>query len=992
MSPGRKPAEKVKTLHLQHLTNSTGRHKLNFTMNKSLIATILTSLWLGVANAAITLPYVNSFDDQSQFDQMTAVNGDGGNSSWKYNNQSANRSSMSSVANDWLLTPEIALKPGAEYQLKFKAWSSANNYINKIHVKIGKGPDTKTYTTELCDVITVDRKDTPKNIDLSFSIDEEGDYRIGIQLTETVFFGGIFVDDIEITQAKAPSAAKMPETTVTPGEKGALSATISVVAPTLLTDESPITAISKIVVKRDNLVIGTADNPTPGQTYNFEDKGEGMTDGFQTYTAAAYVGATEGLSSLNRIWIGKDEAKAPEKFIITDNADGSAHARWELPATGVHDGHVDPATISYKIYQKSVDGDKLLTTVKGPSTEYDFNLGLPDNFNGQQMVVFTISSLSGENESTHTESNEYIVGKPYSLPLYESFPDCQPEAGIWIVHSGEYDWSTVSDVNYDDDNGAVYMSVRQGTDSYTNSIESGKIDLSEAEHPGLVFRYVAYPGSDVQLKVLVRENGGSEYKSIKTINFKELTGEEGEWQNEYVNLSDYKNSKFITVSFEATVADYTKAAVVDAIEVRNVVEREMRIKKATVPESVAAGRYIKVSTLVENVGLKDDEGGKITVTGGSSDVEVVYPAMKALTTVRVDAMVPTSSIAESADLKIKIGDNVFDAGNVELTSADLTAPANLTATEGEKVTLTWEAVIPEASQVNDDFESYPQFTISEFSPWTAIDRDMLPSTALGGTYPHKGEAYPFIIFNPEAVGIPLEGAGSAFKPYSGKQFLAAVAGNGDNDDWLISEELSGDAQTVSLMARSYNTQYGAEKLEVLYSDGSTNPDDFKTPDVEYDFAVPAAWTKYEIAIPEGAKRFALHYKSGFNWMLMIDDITYTQAAPVVEGYNIYRNNTVIARVDASQTSFADENAENGNNKYNVTALYKNIGESALSNTADIDHSGISELFIDNPDCNVVIYNAMGAILFEGELSQAKGSLPRGVYIAVVGNKAFKLAL
>lgn len=942
------------------------------------------------ANAAVSVPYVNSFDDQSQFDQMTAVNGDGGSSSWKYNTQSANRTSMSSVANDWLLTPEITLAPGITYRLKFSAWSSANNYRNTLRVKLGKGLDTAAYTTELCDALLVDRKDTKKETDITFEVQEEDDYRIGIQLTETVFFGGVFVDDIEITQAQAPSVAQAPEMTVVPGERGALNATVSVVAPETLTDGTPVSSLSKIVVRRGDAIVGTAENPLPGQTCVFNDDGAGMTDGFQTYTAAACIGATEGLSAINRIWVGKDEAKAPVSFIVTDNADGSTHARWELPATGVHEGYVDPEKVSYRIYQKSVDGDLLLTTLTGPADEYDFNLGIPDDFRGQQMVVFSISSVSGEYESAHTESNEYIIGNPYALPLYESFPDCQPEAGIWIVHSGEYDWSTVSDVNYDGDNGAVYLSIHQGTDSYANSIESGKIDLSTAVAPGVVFRYLAYPGSEIVLKVLVRRDGGSGYECVSTIDYTALTGTDGEWRNHYVDLSGYKDSRFVTLSFEATVADYTKAAVVDAIEVRDIREHDMLIGKVELPATLGAGRLIPASFTVVNAGLADDAGGTVSVAGGRKTVEVAYPPVKAFSAVKVQTEIPTSPLAESAHIEMSVGDVTADAGTVVLTEADLAAPANLTAPDSDKAALQWDILVPVAEPVTDDFENYEPFTISEFSPWRAVDRDMLPSTALAGTYPHKGEAYPFIIFNPESVGIPVDGAGAAFKPVSGRQFLAAVAGDGDNDDWRISEELSGDAQTVALMARSYNTQYGPELLEVLYSEGSLDPEDFMAPDGDHDFAVPAEWTRYEVTLPVGAKRFALHYKSGYNWMLMIDDVEYTPAAPEIEGYNIYRNREVIATVESPEHSFLDGNVGDGDHVYNVTALYRHLGESALSNDVTVSVSAIEDVLYDRDSDDVTIYTPAGVDLYRGKLSEAGKTLPVGIYIAVGAHKSFKV--
>ena len=46
------------------------------------------------------------------------------------------------------------------------------------------------------------------------------------------------------------------------------------------------------------------------------------------------------------------------------------------------------------------------------------------------------------------------------------------------------------------------------------------------------------------------------------------------------------------------------------------------------------------------------------------------------------------------------------------------------------------------------------------------------------------------------------------------------------DHWLISPELSGDAQTITFYARQLTAQYGNEKYEVLVSSTNNDPASF----------------------------------------------------------------------------------------------------------------------------------------------------------------------
>ncbi len=132
------------------------------------------------------------------------------------------------------------------------------------------------------------------------------------------------------------------------------------------------------------------------------------------------------------------------------------------------------------------------------------------------------------------------------------------------------------------------------------------------------------------------------------------------------------------------------------------------------------------------------------------------------------------------------------------------------------------------------------------------------------------------------------------------------------DDWAISPELSGNAQTVSFYARSFQSIY-PENIEVLYSTGSTDPKDFSI--AKPNTQVPGEWTLFEASLPEGAKHFAIRSCGSYNFMLMVDDVAYEAKALgekyTIAGYNVYRNGERINDSLITSTAHLDTNPADG---------------------------------------------------------------------------------
>ena len=138
------------------------------------------------------------------------------------------------------------------------------------------------------------------------------------------------------------------------------------------------------------------------------------------------------------------------------------------------------------------------------------------------------------------------------------------------------------------------------------------------------------------------------------------------------------------------------------------------------------------------------------------------------------------------------------------------------------------------------------------------------------------------------------------------------------------------------------------------------------------------------------------------------------ASSAVLGYNVYRNSAVIAEM-VIETSYGDEDLQNGDYSYYVTAVYE-TGESEPSNTVDVQVTGVgtenNELpnqvnIYPNPTGNILnidakveisdvrLMNFAGQMVytFNGHCSGLKintREIPTGLYLLIIGTRNGKI--
>ena len=185
-----------------------------------------------------------------------------------------------------------------------------------------------------------------------------------------------------------------------------------------------------------------------------------------------------------------------------------------------------------------------------------------------------------------------------------------------------------------------------------------------------------------------------------------------------------------------------------------------------------------------------------------------------------------------------------------------------------------------AQTITDGFESYEDFVINPAGIWTFID------VSAGSTYgieytvfENAGSPMAFMVFNPTETAPPM----TLIAAHGGSKVLASFAEEASvNNDWIVSPDLGFASGTLNFWARSYNNQYGLERMKIGYSTTTADPSAFTFIQTGSYVEVPIEWTEYTYSFPEGTKYVAINCVSDNAFIFFIDDITITYTAGVNE--------------------------------------------------------------------------------------------------------------
>lgn len=957
----------------KHLTKRFGKR-----LQALAFATLAASAAFADAGDVV---FSESFDEKENYDAWTVIDANDNDRTWQYWKQKAAYMydyNGKHEANDWIISPEFTLDASKVYELKFymAEGNKTASYRESVKVFLGDGTTAESMTTLLADYPEFRYVDNGDQV-IKVFVKASGTFRLGFYCYSPYENSmRLELDNISITEVSAANVpSSVTDLILTPGEKGALNATLAFTAPTTTANNETLADGMTIDIYRNDAaepVKSFADVAT-GTALTWTD--DAPEHGFNIYKVVTNNVNGTGECAEIRDFIGPDTPCAVTDFKAKLNAERGISLSWEAPTTSVNGGYVDYAHLTYQVYRGE-------TALGDPVAETSFTDGNPVE-SGQEAVAYKVAAIAGGIASEAVQSVDVVTGEPLALPYQESFKGQKYTMASWTQDADvkDFQWTLMPDdedgeyeeiVSQDKDGGILRAESKIAGQGEQSRIISPLLDLSTVANPVMTFYfyYARSPWYDADwdgeindnIKIQVSQDAG-EWQDVENATFY-LNDNSNGWAKCEVNLPQ-QEGYFSRIGILAT-------ADADGSAYRNIYVDNITIDESAYANDLSLDAFMASSkrvdvgdTTVYTATIYNRGGSKVSdykvrlfcddVLVATLDGIAVAPAKKATLSYETVATLNDAQANEHLwQAEVEFADDELDSNNKSAIVSTSVRKPDMPAIDGltgeiayDYVSLTWPAassVEPVAYtdpvSVTETWDTYEPFLVEGFGDWTVYDGDgatTLSSPRIPYSYDHRGEPMAFQVFNNAEAGTWVEGNyDDPFEAYSGNQYLAcpSVDYPYENDDWIISPRLDGRAQTVKFQAKS--TTYDPEWISTWVSYTDNHHDSFvQVSEGDHIALWNEFWKEYTIEVPEGAKYFAIRCTRRCNF-LFIDDVTYNAyngqtAGLTLLGYNVYRDGEKLNASPLTTPQYKDANVtENSEHTYTVTAVYAE-GESDYSN-------------------------------------------------------------
>lgn len=945
--------------------------------------------------------FTETFDSENAFDLFTTIdaNSDGNTWDWSEDRQCARyKASTTKAADDWLVTPPVHMLKNHRYTVSFKARNSMGYFTETIEAKYGNGNTVESLTSSFA--AATELKNT-QFVEFSRTIDSDSDHKfyLGIHAISDKNMAYIYVDDFTVTDEgclDGPAAASA--FTVVPDASGSLSAAIGFTLPTTTVAGNTLAAVKNVTLSRDGVAIKEFGAQKPGAHLDYTDNTPA--EGFNTYTVVAESEAGAGTTATCRQYVGTDVPSAPHDVVAADNIN-SVTLSWDAASTtGTNGGAVVVSDVTYNIYRvHSADGN-VNTQLVGTSQNAAYTDNTPTTGGSQQLRRYAVAARNAKGESAMTVARPLISGDAYTFPFVSGCGEGEGEKLWWTADDADSNGFTFN-TQLSADGDSHCLSFTSYAESGSATISTGKISLSGATSPAVVFSHLTDNEAST-IEVYASRPDGSAPQLIGNVAYTSATADNS-WHRASVKIpAEMASLPYVILTFKAT-ADRYKSVRIDNVNVRNTYDNDLAVS-LSVPESLMKGENATVTLTVANNGNKAAQGYKVTLRTDGKTVmqQTVSEKLAALESrsftaeISTDASTKADAIAIEASVEYAADENTADntaSAQLQLTASDIPTPQDLTATQAEgTITLNWTAPKQASKRVKEGFEKYDNWTVDAFGAWTTYTSKKGSTTgglwgSLGMPFPHETEKYTYIVFDPEELQEGITIQNSSVKPHGGDKCLMSMwSREGSNflatDDWLISPMLSGEAQTILFwvnngQASMDNIRY-PQTFEVLYSDGSNTPSEFKR--ISSYTHSGGAWGSYTADLPDGANYFAVRCTTDADnaYIFLIDDVVYYAGYGKLSGFNVYCNGKLVKQLgaDETQATFTFDATQWHNDRYSVSAVFVG-GESEAVTGDDCVVTAIDEISAGGK-APYDIYTT-GGVLVKRQAKSLDGLRP-GIYI------------
>ncbi len=978
--------------------------------------------------------YLNMFSTEEEGYHFTAEDCDGDGNTWEWDRMYRNYVAgghVNTVKDDWLFSPGIHMKAGHSYPIMFEIWKELVGYQDYFEVCIGTSPEASAMTAVILPMTEI--TETYNEVlqpdlwqRLSYTAPTTDIYYVGIHTKNDFGATKVSVDNFIVDYSSVPTTPGAVENLqVIPGALGAMNATVKFRAPSLDITGNPLKELDCVKIVRDGILVATL-TPAPGEEVSYVDNVSAK--GTHSYIVMCEGSDTTGPRTPGECYVGYDipPAVANLKPEVTNFT--RVNISWDKVDADINGLAYAPGAVEYELFV--YQNNELVPMGKTSANGAAFDYTNPE----QYYFLFAVRTWAEDMGSEdYAVSDMVLVGKPYSLPFYESFEETRAHHPWFVQNDNQMhgNWYLMDDATFNQDEDQLLYGLKsvdhdngfigyQGFFPGDNSMFfCGNIELSgRSKNPTLNFYHLVEPENQNTIDIMYKKPDG-EWEKLETVS---LAGDNTEWKEENIDLSSLKGSMIKGSAFQLGMKanivnkDYV---IIDNMKVYYRPDYNERVKG---PYEIDAtvGQPAKVPFVVENNGLKDIGTATLKISVNDEEAETIdIPALKVGESYKTEfefTLTPHAPELNLLSAEVISSEDEYDLDDLFITEVNtiysvFPGPRDLKAEKSEdgSVALNWTEPDPELyPRIGDveDFESYTDMQTDGIGEWTiyASGNPKLELSPL--EWPEiNGEPVGFFIIDVKADPKvkPL-----GYTAHTGNKYIATVYNKElvPNDEWLISPELSGKARTINFWVRSALPNW-REDIEVLISSTGKEKEDF-TVKVLQDYLVPAEWTNVELDIPEGTKYVALRSVANGKGMLMVDDIDLKNGKPVEAdflGYNVYRDGKALNESPVAEKNYLDATAGD-KHSYRVTAAYT-VGESRISNTAVINFSSVTDV----ENSLVKVFGVAGRIVVRGaidrnvEISDVSGirvkslkadtnevmvNVDKGIYIVTVDGHSVKV--
>ncbi|MDE6670384.1 MAG: choice-of-anchor J domain-containing protein [Muribaculaceae bacterium] len=909
---------------------------------------------------------------------FTILNNNDDSSSWQFREIDEDKYAFyynynsSNNADDWLILPPVEINSTEElisFEMKVKAESTM--YPEAFEVKMGTAPTAEAMTTTLIEPTVCDW--TEPTIESAYTrVPEAGKYYIGIHCISEADRYYLYVYDFEVdnTGITNDGPEKAENITAKGGAEGALNATVTMTLPTKSLNGSALSGEVTGIVTSEVAKVQVSGQP--GETVSVEVP---TVQGDNRLKVQTECDGKLGEIVYVNVFTGVDVPGYVTDMAAEVSADNlSAKVTWKAPTEGANGGYTEQTGLTYWLCQESIFGWSLYEELGIDVFEYEVTVPA-----GAPQATQSVAIAAGHGTDVAVISFvDVVLGQPYTLPAIDKFEDALlTYSPVTIVNNEgvQYSWGIdnpgeIFGEEFASENGYAIIATSNGAGNST--LRMPKFTTVNCENTQLKFNMLSTM-NDVTVTACGYGVEPKEIFRLSSVNHDLNT-----YNTFTVDLpEEFQNNSWIYYEMNVISGEEGGMFLLASYSLRNMVDYDLAVTQLVGPKSAAIGEKAEYTAVVENYGLKPMayQGGKFTVT--TAEGKVVAEA-----TVEADDMVDpdqkvqaTCTFDVNADMLGSLTVS-FKLASSDMNVANDSASAVMTVKKGTAVVVTdlTAEVDPQNDTLVDlswttpsvpsgfaSFEDETPFEMSSTSigEFTNIDRDGADVYCWNGVSsddPLLGN----IAFKPGAFNVvnapqldEMFGGNGSFTAKDGEQMLLAFCpvpissgGQADKaDDWLISPVVAAGS-SFSFSVKPLTTNYGAEVIEVAYSTGSENPDDFEVLDVLY--IDQEDWTDYEFNLPAEATRFALHYVSEDIFGIFIDAITFELAnSGAVANYEVYKSvNGGEAEMigTTSETKYtATINSEDSNEFYVVPVLDNGIKGEPSNKVVVGNHTGINSV-------------------------------------------------